>query len=48
MSVFPYRLINPEDIDRVTNAVTGHEVLDLAAISRSLSAVGEEIKGASL
>ena len=43
MSVFPYRLINSEDIDHVTNAITGHEVLDLTAINRSLSAVGEEI-----
>jgi hypothetical protein len=43
MSVFPYRLINPEDIDRVTNAVTGHEVLDLTAVNRSLAALGENI-----
>ncbi len=43
MSVFPYRLINPEDIDRIANAITGHEVLDLTAVNRSLATFGESI-----
>ena len=43
MSIFPYRLINPEDIDRITNAITSHEALDITAINRSLATFGESI-----
>ena len=34
---------NPGDLDRITNAITGHEVLDLTAINRSLATFGESI-----